>query len=71
MIKSLQYRSDKTFVTRRTGGQIEVPSVLSTAWENDGNRAQIFVNHTDSDAAVLFRGETFVIPPRSGILKNI
>lgn len=52
MIKPLEYDCEKTFVTRLNGTKIEVPRVLSTAWEKDGNKAQIFVNHTDSDVCV-------------------
>lgn len=71
MIKPLPYVSEMTYVTRADGDRIDVPSVLSTAWESDGKRAQIFVNHTESDVTVSFNGEEFTVPALSGAIKKI
>lgn len=71
MIKPVEYDCEKTFVTRLNGTKIEVPRVLSTAWEKDGDKAQIFVNHTDSDARVTFNGEEFTVPALGGRLKTM
>ncbi len=71
MIKPLDYECEKTFVTRASGSKIEVPTVLSTAWKKDGKKAQVFVNHTDSDVTVSFNGESFTLPALSGTVKEI
>lgn len=71
MIKPLAYVSGMTFVTRGRGDRIDVPAVLSTAWEKDGKRAQIFVNHTSSDVRVSFNGESFTVPALSGEIRRI
>ena len=71
MIKPLEYTCEKTFVTRASGGEIEVPAVISTAWKKDGKKAQVFVNHTDSDVSVTFNGETFTLSALCGIVKEI
>jgi len=47
MIKPLMYTCEEISFPSVTGRLIPVPSVLSTAWEADGHRVQIFVNHTE------------------------
>ena len=71
MIKPLPYDCSKTFVTRTGDSKIEVPTVVSTAWKKDGRKAQIFVNHTDSDVSVTLGGETFTVPALDGVVKEI
>ncbi len=39
------------------GYDVELPEVYTTAWEKNGEKAQIFVNHTDSDIELDFLGK--------------
>ncbi|MBE6705654.1 MAG: hypothetical protein E7583_10345 [Ruminococcaceae bacterium] len=43
------------------GYDVELPSVYTSAWEKNGEKAQIFVNHTDEDIAFEFLGKTVTV----------
>ena len=73
MIKALPYDCPVTAYPAHTfnGRPYEAPDAFSTAWELDGKRAQIFVNHTEKPVDITFQGETFTVPPLSGALRMI
>ena len=50
------------------GDTVNIPDVLSTAWEVDGARMQLLVNHTDNDAEVTVGGKTYRVPALGGIM---
>lgn len=72
MIKPLKYEvvegeKEVIFKKRYTGGDFFAKTVLSTAFEAlDGERAQLFINHTDSDVRIKFEnGVELNIPAMS------
>lgn len=73
MIKALPYDCPVTSYPAQTfnGRKYEAPDAFSTAWEADGKRAQIFVNHTEHPVDITFRGETFTLPPLEGTVRLI
>lgn len=50
---------------------IEVPAVYTTAWEKDGERVQIFVNHTETAQKILWNGKNLVISPFNAEIMSI
>lgn len=68
MLKPEPYECPSAHYDSGAGG-CEIPHCLSTAWETDGGSIQIFVNHTDGDVSVTFRGETFTVPALSAVLR--
>ena len=69
MIPAEKYEcADRSYPTA-SGYETTIPDVFSTAWEKDGERVQIFVNHTEEDARVRFAGSSFLLPARSGVMK--
>ena len=53
------------------GTDVVEPDVLSTAWEKDGERVQLFVNHTTAPVEVTCGGETFTVPALDGVMKTL
>ncbi len=49
----------------------EVPDALSTAWEYDGRRMQLFVNHTDSPLQLSFENESFTVEALSAVMRPL
>lgn len=49
---------------KRYGGTYTASTILSTAWQSsDGERAQIFINHTEQDITItVSNGETLTVP---------
>ncbi len=58
---------------KRYGGVYDTCSVLSTAWEAaDGEKAQIFINHTDGDVRVtLSDGRSVSVPSMDAVIVNL
>ena len=52
MIKPLQIECDYEDYPCNTGIPAEIPDVYTSAWEKDGEKVQIFVNHTQHDVTV-------------------
>lgn len=50
------------------GRMYEAPDAFSTAWEYEGQRVQIFVNHTDHPVSVEMDGKTFVVDALNAVL---
>ncbi|MBE6553563.1 MAG: hypothetical protein E7666_04380 [Ruminococcaceae bacterium] len=72
MIKPIEYRCAAETYPTREEREVDIPCVLSTAWERDGERVQIFVNHTDCPETVtLSNGRSFTVPPLSGEMIQI
>ena len=69
MCKPIGYRCESVSFPRRYEGEVEMPRVLSTAWEGaDGSRIQLFVNHTDRAVQVeTADGRAFSVDPLNGI----
>ena len=63
MIQPLDFKTD--YMTVRIGHYNNVESTLpliySSAWEKNGERVQIFVNHTDSDITVELSGKSVTV----------
>lgn len=53
------------------GRKIPVPCIYSTAWEKDGEKVQIFVNHTDTDIDITFNGHSLRVSATSAEIVNI
>lgn len=80
MIKPLEYTSSETVYfcknyspTRNRSHYYSGKDVLSSAWENsDGEKIQIFVNHTTTDKEITFKdGNKLLIPAQSAKLIEI
>ena len=71
MIKALPVECPSISVKTIFGYEQELPAVFSTAWESDGKRAQIFVNHTANDVACRWNNQEFTIPALSAELRKI
>ena len=73
MCRPICYRCECVTFPRRHGGEVELPSVFSTAWERaDGSRVQIFVNHTDQAVRVeIDDGRVLTVPPLDGVSVSI
>jgi hypothetical protein len=71
MVKPLPVKCPTISVTTIFGYTQELPAVFSTAWEANGERAQIFVNHTENDAVCTWNGETITIPALNAVIKEI
>ena len=54
-----------------TGCNAELPCIYTSAWEKDGEKAQIFVNHTDSEITFDFDGKAITVAPLSAEIVNI
>lgn len=50
------------------GGTADIPACYATAWEADGTKAQIFVNHTEQEQAVTCMGKTIQVPALDAVL---
>ena len=53
------------------GYEQELPAIFSTAWENEGKRVQIFVNHTANDVTCTWNGQHLTIPALDALIKEI
>lgn len=71
MIKALPVECPSISVKTIFGYEQELPAVFFTAWESDGKRAQIFVNHTANDVACRWNNQEFTIPALSAELRKI
>ena len=54
-----------------TGCNAELPCIYTSAWEKDGEKAQIFVNHTDSEITFDFDGKAITVAPLNAEIVNI
>lgn len=63
MIEPLDFKTD--YMTVHLGhynnAETTLPLIYSSAWEKDGERVQIFVNHTDSDITVELSGKSVTV----------
>ena len=50
---------------------VSVPRVFTTAWEADGRRAQIFVNHTKEAVECTVGGKKLTVPARDAVLLSL
>ena len=50
------------------GCSLSIPCVLTSAWEMDGKKVRIVVNHTTEVQSCEIDGETVTLPPLDGIL---
>lgn len=71
MIKPLPVECPSVSVKTIFGYEQELPAVFSTAWEYNGKRAQIFVNHTANDVTCTWNGQELTIPALSAELRKI
>ena len=63
MIPAIAFECTKTAYPLENGDVLEVADVYSTAWEADGSRVQIFVNHTQTDVGcTLADGRKITVP---------
>lgn len=54
-----------------TGKTTQIPDVYTSAWEKDGEKAQILVNHTLKDVTVKMGGESVNVPSLGAVLINL
>lgn len=67
MIKPLNYTTDTLTYYRDGGDEIEIPAVYCAAYEKDGRKVQLFVNHTEEERKVhLIESDKDVFVPRLG-----
>lgn len=63
MIEPLDFKTD--YMTVHLGhynnAETTLPLIYSSAWEKNGERVQIFVNHTDSDITVELSGKSVTV----------
>jgi len=72
MIKTPAYETEKVIFHHRNGREIPVDAVLSTAWDKDGDKVQIFVNHTpDEQIVTMSDGNALVLKPYSAQMISI
>ncbi len=77
MIKPMRFEVTKgtseVSFNQRYGGTYTASTVLSTAWEaSDGERAQLFVNHTDEELTLTLQdGRKVTVPPLNAVLVKI
>lgn len=61
MIKPVEFECGKVEFPKYGGKKTFLPEVYSTAWEKDGEKVQIFVNHTDKDVLIDFCGKKVTV----------
>jgi len=71
MIKPTEYKCEKMVCHRELGGSLEIDNVFSTAWEADGKKAQIFVNHTTKPQTVEFMNKKITINELDAVIEYI
>ena len=73
MVKPLPYRCSGNVyrIDSPLERTYEAPDVFSTAWELDGKRVQIFVNHTEKPVEVAFAGETFLVDAMNAVMREV
>ncbi len=71
MIKPEGYNCQKRMFTREKGTTLYDDEVISSAWELDGERAQIFINYGEKPVKIVFRGEGIEIAPLNGVCVKI
>lgn len=71
MLRPEPYTARRVSYPRVNGTLFETVSVLSTAWEADGKRIQLFVNPCDTDETVTFRGTTLTVPARDAAMTGL
>lgn len=70
MVKPLPVKCPTISVTTIFGYTQELPAVFSTAWEANGERAQIFVNHTNEPITCHWNSTKISLPALSAELRN-
>ena len=68
MIKPLSYTCPQVTFPTVDDRKISLPTVFSTAWEAEGKRVQLFVNHTEQDITVQLEHTALVVPAMNGIM---
>ncbi len=71
MIKPMPMECQTVSVRMTNGGQMEIPAVFTSAWEADGKRVQIFVNHTEAEIVCRTEAGTISVPAMDGCLMNL
>ncbi len=71
MCKPFSYECEKIAFPSVDGRMIEMPVVISTAWEHEGKKVQIFINHTTEDAVVEYKGRQITIKALSGYMEEL
>ena len=61
MIAPVEFECEKLTYPHWENGYSLVPKIYSTAWEKNGKKVQIFVNHTTNDVQIELRGEKLTI----------
>ena len=72
MIKPLPYKTEiKTFVNSLYGRTYDTEVVLTSAYEFEGEKIQLFINFNEEDKTIEFRGEQVTIKALSAIKFDI
>lgn len=71
MIKPMPYECETEDFPAYRGYTYTAPVVFSSAWECDGKKVQIFVNHTTKPASVKAFGKEFIVAPLDGVAIDI
>ena len=71
MCKPNEYICETVSYPAAKGRMIEMPAVLSTAWEHGDKKVQIFVNHTMEDIAMTYEGRQIIVKALSGHMEEI
>ena len=70
MIKPHEYKCEYSQYSTEKGKVLDIENVFSTAWEADGKRVQIFVNHTAQKQTIEFAGKTIVIEALDAVMEE-
>ena len=71
MCKPLDYECETVLFPSVDGRMIEVPAVFSTAWEHEGKKVQIFVNHTGQDTVVRYKDRQMTVKALNGYMEEL
>ncbi len=71
MIKPLAYECRTVPLKTIHERTVEYPAAMSSAWEKDGRRVQIFLNHTEEACEVTMGDKSFVVPALDGCMVEI
>ena len=71
MVKPKEYTCGYSKYTTESGKVLDIENVFSTAWEADGKRVQIFVNHTAQKQIVEYAGKTIVVEALGAVMEYL
>jgi len=71
MILPAPVRTSSSMYKRTDGSSLPIDDIFTSAWELDGRKIQIFVNHTDSEKSFTVTDKTYTLPARDAMLLSL